>query len=153
MRDRQDLRPKVAPVGFGVSMVTPPTAGLNRQMYQSVGGPWNWSDRLRWSDEDWHRYVHREVVETWVGRLHGDTAGFFELEVQDHGNVEIVYFGLLPDFIGQGLGGPLLTAAVQRAWQMPETGRVWVHTCSKDHKHALDNYRKRGFEVFKTERV
>ena len=134
-------------------MTTPPTVELNRQMYQSVGGPWEWTDRLQWSDDDWHQYVHREVLETFVGRLHGQTVGFFELEIQDDGNVEIAYFGLLPEFIGQGLGGPLLTASLERAWQMPETRRVWVHTCTKDHEHAIDNYRKRGFEVFKTERI
>jgi GNAT superfamily N-acetyltransferase len=153
MCDRKALRPKVPPSGFDVSMITPPTVELNRQMYQSVGEPWEWTDRLQWSDDKWHRYVHRTVLETWVGRLQGQTVGFFELEIQDDGNVEIAYFGLLPEFIGQGLGGPLLTAAVERAWQMPETRRVWVHTCTKDHEHAIDNYRQRGFEVFKTERV
>ena len=83
--------------------------------------------------------------------MDGETVGFFELETQDAGNVEIAYFGLLPEFIGQGLGGPLLTATIERAWQLPNTRRVWVHTCTKDHKHAIDNYRNRGFEVFKTE--
>ena len=134
-------------------MITPPSVELNRQMYQSVGRPWEWTDRLQWSDDDWRRYVHRTVLETWVGRLQGQTVGFFELEIQDDGNVEIAYFGLLPEFIGRGLGGSLLTASIKRAWQMPETRRVWVHTCTKDHEHAIDNYRRRGFEVFKTERV
>jgi GNAT superfamily N-acetyltransferase len=152
MCDRRDLCPKVAPLGFEVSMITPPAVELNRQMYQAVGGSWEWTDRLQWSDDGWHRYVCRDVLETWIGRLRGQTVGYFELEVQDDGDVEIAYFGLLLEFIGQGLGGPLLTAAVERAWQIPETRRLWVHTCTKDHKHALDNYRKRGFEVFKMER-
>jgi len=134
-------------------MIAPPTVELNRRMYRSVGGPWQWTDRLQWSDEDWRGYVHRPALETWVGRLEGQTVGYFELEAQDDGNVEIAYFGLMPECIGLGLGGPLLTAAVERAWQMGETRRVWVHTCTKDHKHAVDNYRKRGFEVFKTQRV
>ncbi len=74
-----------------------------------------------------------------------------ELEAQAGGSVEIVYFGLLPEFIGQGLGGALLSAAVGRAWEVRDTKRVWVHTCSQDHENALSNYLARGFELFRTE--
>ena len=151
MCDRKALRPKVAPSGFDVSMITPPRTELNRQLYRSVGRQWQWTDRLEWSEDDWHRYVDRAILETWIGRLRGETVGYFELETQDDGNVEIVNFGLLPAFIGRGLGGPLLTAAIERAGRMPQTRRLWVHTCTKDHEHALDNYCKRGFKVFKTE--
>ena len=66
------------------------------------------------------------------------------------GNIEIKYFGLLSEFIGQGLGGPLLTAAIERAWAIPMTRRLWVHTCTSDHERALDNYLQRGFKLFKT---
>jgi GNAT superfamily N-acetyltransferase len=77
--------------------------------------------------------------------------GYFELESQAGGNVEISYFGLLPESIGKGLGGALLSAAVEGAWKLPDTRRVWVHTCTHDHEHALANYLKRGFRIFKTE--
>ena len=79
-------------------------------------------------------------------------AGFFELEMQDGGSVEIVYFGLLSRFVGRGLGGAMLTAAVQRAWDMGAS-RVWLHTSSLDHPHALPNYRARGFHVYKREYI
>ena len=131
-------------------MNTPPNANLNRDFYQAVGKLWEWTDRLRWSENDWRRYVHRATLETWVGRFHGQTAGYFELEVQEMGNIEIKYFGLLSEFIGQGLGGPLLTAAIERAWAIPMTRRLWVHTCTSDHERALDNYLQRGFKLFKT---
>ena len=88
---------------------------------------------------------------TYVAHFDGQEVGYFELESQKGGDVEIVYFGLLPDFIGRGLGGALLSAAVERAWEITDTRRVWVHTCTEDHKHALDNYRQRGFILFKTE--
>ena len=153
MCDPRALRAKPAPSGFEVTIVTPPAAELNRHMYRTVGKPWQWTDRLPWTGEEWNRYVNRPELETCIGRFQGETAGYFELETQDEGNVEIAYFGLLPEFIGRGLGGPLLTAAAERAWQMPQTRRVWVHTCSKDHENALDTYRERGFTVFKTERV
>ena len=31
--------------------------------------------------------------------------------------------------------------------------RVWLHTCSLDHKHALKNYLSRGMKIFKSEIV
>lgn len=77
----------------------------------------------------------------------GTPAGYFELETQTDGNIEIAYFGLLPSFIGHGLGGALLTAAVERAWALGAR-RVWVHTCSLDHPRALPGYQARGFRVF-----
>jgi GNAT superfamily N-acetyltransferase len=76
--------------------------------------------------------------------------GYFELEQQTQGNVEVAYFGLLPQFVGKGLGGQLLTAAVSRAWELGAR-RVWVHTCDLDHPRALENYQARGFRVFKVE--
>jgi len=82
-----------------------------------------------------------------VAYVSGTPAGYFELEMQAGGNVEIVYFGLLPQFIGRGLGGALLTATVERAWALG-AHRVWVHTCSLDHPNALPGYQARGFRVF-----
>ena len=80
----------------------------------------------------------------------GTPAGYFELEQQDHGaTVEIAQLGLLPQFIGQRLGGHLLTLAVQRAWALGPR-RVWVHTFSLDGAYALANYKARGFHLFDT---
>ena len=153
MLDRDAFCPKAVPSGFDVAMVSPPEPELNRGFYCAVGSAWNWTDRLKWSDEDWDRYVLRDTLRTWIGRIGGESVGYFELESQGGGNVEIAYFGLLPEFIGRGLGGPLLSEAIENAWRLPDTRRVWVHTCTADHEHALDNYLKRGFEVFKREQV
>ncbi len=153
MLDPQELRPKESPRGFAVSLVDPPDKECNRSYYEAVGKQWQWTDRLTWSDDAWTRYVYRESLKTWIGRLDGEPAGYFELESQADSNVELAYFGLLPDFIGRGLGGALLTAAVRRAWSISGTRRVWVHTCTKDHPYALDNYRKRGFKVYKAEQA
>ena len=79
--------------------------------------------------------------------LRGTPAGYFELDDQD-GDVEIAYFGLLPQFLGKGLGGGFLTAAVEKAWEMG-AARVWVHTCSLDHPNALKNYQARGFQIYR----
>jgi ribosomal protein S18 acetylase RimI-like enzyme len=153
MLDPSELRPKAGPAGFGVERVSPADGGVNRRYYERVGGAWNWTDRLVWSDEDWRRYAQRDELETWIGRVDGEAVGYFELERQAAGDVELAYFGLLPAFIGRGLGGALLTAAAERAWSLPGSRRVWLHTCTDDHANALENYRKRGFAVYETRQV
>lgn len=151
MRDRQAFVPKQRSTDFELALVEPADPSLNQQLYRDVGSAWQWTDRLSWDGPKWSEYVTRNSLSTWIGYWKGKRAGYFELESQNQGDVEIVYFGLLPEFIGMGLGGILLTAAVQYAWREPNTTRVWLHTCSNDHKHALANYLKRGFQLFKTE--
>ncbi|HYG64293.1 MAG TPA: GNAT family N-acetyltransferase [Thermoanaerobaculia bacterium] len=147
-----DLRPSGAEVpGLEIRQARIPSPELNRFLYTAVGGDWFWIDRLCWTYEDWLRYLDRPEVETWVAYLEGTPAGYCELERQPGAagdDVEILYFGLLPRFIGRGLGGRLLTRAVERAWEMGAS-RVWVHTCSLDGPAALPAYRARGFRVFK----
>lgn len=129
-----------------------PSPELSRFLYTAVGGDWHWRDRLPWTWSQWMAWLGRPEVETWVAYEAGTPAGYFELEVQDGGSVEIVYFGLLPAVAGRGLGGYLLTQAVQRAYTMrPGVNRVWVHTCTLDHPGARGNYLKRGFVIFKEE--
>jgi GNAT superfamily N-acetyltransferase len=127
-----------------------PCPELNRFLYTAVGGDWYWIDRLGWSYTEWLAYLDRPELETWVATVVGTPVGYYELERQPERDVEIAYFGLLPQFIGQGLGGYLLTCAVRRAWEM-RAGRVWVHTCTLDGPAALANYQARGFQVFKEE--
>ena len=94
-------------------------------------------------------YAHRDGLETWVAYVGGTPAGYFEIEKNAPGDVHIWNFGLLPQFIGQGLGGHLLTSAVERAWAWGAT-KVWLRTCSHDHPHALKNYLARGFHIVQT---
>jgi GNAT superfamily N-acetyltransferase len=127
-----------------------PCPELNRFFYGTVGADWWWHERLPWDRDRWLGWVDRPELETWIGYLAGTPAGYFELEAQPGGQVELVYFGLLPTFIGLGLGAELLDAAVQRAWEVAEQ-RVWVHTCTLDHPRALPNYQARGFRVYDVE--
>jgi len=131
--------------------VDPPDPEINRSYYRAVGSAWHWTDRLSWSPQDWQSYVNSSALKTFVGKLDSVEVGYFELEAQNSGNVEIVYFGLLPEYIGKGLGGPFLSAAIERAWKFQSVARVWVHTCTQDHERALKNYQARGFRIFKTE--
>lgn len=151
MCDFDSFIPKEGTSLLETSLVDPPDPDLNRRYYSDVGAAWNWTDRLKWSASDWKVYVNRDELRTYVSSLNGEAVGYFELETQDHGNTELVYFGLLPDFIGRGLGAEMLTEAIRRAWEAPGTCRVWVHTCTDDHQHALENYRRRGFRLYRTE--
>lgn len=148
MLQPDQLRP-VAPPGPEVSVLRAeiPSPELSRFLYTAVGGDWLWIDRLGWDAAQWLRYLDRPEVETWVLYVSGTPAGYVELEAQAEGNVELAYFGLLPRFIGRGLGGYLLTCGVRRAWSLGAR-RVWVHTCSLDAPHALGNYLARGFRIY-----
>lgn len=128
-----------------------PSPTLSRFLYTAVGGDWTWTDRLSWSYARWQRYLDRPQLQTWVLYVRGTPAGYIELEAQDGGDVEIAYFGLMREFIGQGFGGHLLSVGIDKAWALPGTRRVWVHTCTLDGAQALANYQARGMRVYKTE--
>ncbi len=124
---------------------------FNRFLYQFIGEAWAWKNKLSWSGEQWKAYVENDNLRTWVAHYKGSPAGYYELQQQDHSNVEIVYFGLALKFIGQGFGGYLLSHAIKAAWKWGNTKRVWVHTCTLDHPNALHNYTARGMEIYRVE--
>ena len=123
---------------------------FNRFLYQFVGAPWAWTDKLSWTDDQWRAYAEDDDLRTWVAYYRGSPAGFYELQRQDRGDVEIAYFGLATRFIGQGFGAYLLSQAIESAWAWKGTKRVWVHTCTLDHPSALLNYKSRGMEIYDT---
>ncbi len=128
-----------------------PSPALSRFLYSAVGGDWYWRDRLSWSYARWMDYLAQPTVQTWVLYVQGTPAGYIELQAQQDGrDVEIVYFGLMREFIGRRLGGWLLSEGIARAWAMGPQ-RVWVHTCTLDGPHALANYQSRGLQIYKTE--
>jgi ribosomal protein S18 acetylase RimI-like enzyme len=136
-----------APARYELQRVEIACPVLNRFLYASVGADWIWYERLIWSYQQWREYLERSDVGTWIAYVEGTPAGYFELEKQAGGRVEIAYFGLLPQFIGQGIGSALLRDAVLTAREFGGE-RVWLHTCSLDHPSALANYQARGFTIF-----
>jgi hypothetical protein len=122
----------------------------NRFLYEFVGRHWAWFDKNVWTPEQWRAYAEADDLRTWVGHLRGSPAGYVELQRQPDASVEISYFGLALPFIGQRLGGYLLTCAIENAWRW-DAKRVWVHTCSLDHPNAMNNYQARGMVLYKTE--
>ena len=123
---------------------------LNRFLYTAVGGNWFWTQRLPWTHREWLTYLCQPEIQTWIGWLQGTPAGYFELDHRPGTGVEIAYFGLLPQFVGRGLGGALLSGAIDQGWRHAPR-RVWLHTCTLDHPRALANYQARGFQLYKIE--
>lgn len=156
MRAVSQLRPAPAPrVPYRIERVEHPSAAFARYLYTAVGGGHHWTDRLPWSKTRWEAHLRREQVELYTLQSAGAPIGYVELEQQGAGDVQLTYFGLLPEHVGQGWGGFWLTRAVQLGWQLGDAARVWVHTCSLDAPAALANYQARGFELYrqKTEPV
>ena len=129
---------------------------LLRSTYARIGAPHGWVTRPAWSDGQWEEWLSRPGVQPWLARVGGEVAGMVELELQPGGDVGIVVFGLVPEFVGKGFGGHLLTLGTRLAWEAEHsdgtpTRRVWLVTSSRDHPHAKPNYERRGFRTFRTE--
>ncbi|MDX1689487.1 MAG: GNAT family N-acetyltransferase [Acidimicrobiia bacterium] len=128
------------------------TAGFYRYLYRAVGASWRWWERAVLDDEELLDIVTDPLVEIAVLYVGGIPAGYFELDRRVEGEVEIAYLGLVPEFIGRGLGTWLVALAVDAAWSH-EPERVWVHTCDWDHPRALLTYQRAGFRPYDTKRV
>jgi len=154
MRSPEQLRPKRTDARFQVREETEPNWVFNRDLYFRVGEQWHWIDKRPWTDEQWREYAAAPELRTFAACYDDALAGYYELRYDMEGGVEIAYFGLLPEFIGRGLGGALLTSAIEQAWSRRggiAPKRVWVHTCNRDHPQALANYQARGMVVYKVE--
>ena len=151
--DRPDALKAGAPLPRGARVVRrdPCPIADYRRLYHAVGGPWHWRDRLAWDDDTLRAHLASPDIAIWELLVGNESAGYFELRRSGDDEIELAYFGLRPDFIGRGLGGSLLTSAVEEAWKLGAR-RVWLHTGTLDAPHALPNYRARGFRDFRTER-
>jgi len=106
-----------------------------------------------WNDKQWIDFTTNENVKTYILKKNNDLVGYFELIFHNQKKeTEIAYFGLLKEFHNKKLGSYLLSIAIKKSFQ-DKSERVWVHTCSLDHKNALNNYLSRGMKIFKRETV
>ena len=141
------------PEKSSVNLVKPVDFQLNKFFYKNVGKKHQWIDRLTWTDKQWINYVCDQKVKTYILKYGKNLAGYFELIThQDKNEVEIAYLGLLEEYLNKKLGSYLLTSAIKYSF-LEKPKRVWVHTCSLDHKNALNNYISRGMKIFKTETI
>ena len=157
MRAPDQLRAKrCADAGFQIREERERDWHFNRDLYFRVGEQWEWLDKRPWTDEQWKKYASAPELRTFAAYYNNTLAGYYELRRDTDDGVEIAYFGLLPEFIGQGLGGALLTSAIEEAWSRHRgiaPKRVWVHTCNRDHPQALANYQARGMVIYKVEQT
>ena len=150
LRDEDEFRPKK---GYRERMEVKEVendAYLNFILFAGVGLPWRWYSRLRWTMEEWDEYFSSGRVKTYLGFEGKKLAGYYELEFTEKFDAEIKFFGVFPHYMGRGLGGMLLSHAVESA-RKNNAERVWLHTCSNDSDAALGNYLARGFRVFREE--
>ena len=138
---------------YSLKLLDPVNFQLNKFFYKNVGKKHKWIDRLVWEESKWIEYVSNKNVKTYIFKKENDLAGFFELlEHTEKKEIEIAYFGLLEEYHNKKLGSYLLSMAIKKSFEK-KINRVWLHTCSLDHKNALNNYISRGMKIFKTETV
>ena len=150
----QDLKEGNSPSDdFSLNLLDPNNFQLNKFFYKNIGKKHKWVDRLIWNEQQWIDYVSSEKVKTYVFKNKDDLIGFFELIFHfEKKEVEIAYFGILEEYQNKKLGSFLLSEAIKKSFDK-NINRVWLHTCSLDHKNALNNYIARGMKIFKSEIV
>tara|TARA_Y100000816_G_scaffold284642_1_gene263213 strand:- start:843 stop:1346 length:504 start_codon:yes stop_codon:yes gene_type:complete len=138
---------------FIIELINPANFQLNKFFYKNVGNKHHWVDRLVWTDKQWTDYTNDKKVRTYILKKNKDLVGYYELILHlDKQETEIAYFGILEEYQNQNLGSFLLTSAITNSF-LYKPKRVWVHTCSLDHKNALSNYLSRGMKIFKKETI
>jgi len=146
--------------GLTIVQAVRPTASFYRYLYDTVGEPWLWGDRRKLAPDALRAVIHHPDVDIYVLYVHGVPAGYAELDARQKPEIELAYFGLIPEFVGQKLGPYLLSFAIHTAFRRrpvsagsPVGGpsRFWVHTCTLDHPAALALYRRAGFVSYKEE--
>ncbi|MBX6321178.1 MAG: GNAT family N-acetyltransferase [Rhodospirillaceae bacterium] len=133
------LRAEAMPVGF------------YRYLYDAVGGPWLWAERRLLDDDALRSIIADPAVEVFVPYVGGVPAGFFEIDRRHPSRADIAHLGLMPDFLGRGLGRHLIGFALDCAWDKgPQL--VTARTRSLDHPRALAALQRAGFVAVRQER-
>ena len=136
---------------YSVELADPKDFQLNKFFYKNIGKNCQWIDRLIWTDLNWIDHISNDQLSTYILKNENEIAGYFELLFNKQSKeAEIAYFGILEEYYGKKLGGYLLSEAIKISFNL-RCERVWVHTCTLDHKNALKNYLARGMKNFKSE--
>ena len=138
---------------YSINLLDPINFQLSKFLYKNIGKKHRWVDRLVWIESKWIDHVSDKKIKTYIFKHKDDLAGFFELIFHyEKREVEIAYFGLLEEYRNKKLGSYLLHEAIKKSF-VNNINRVWAHTCTLDHKNALNNYIARGMKIFKTETI
>ena len=126
---------------------------LNKFFYKQIGKDHFWRDRLVWTDKQWLKYSSNPLLDTWILKdVNSDLIGYYEIEKHENKEFELINMGVLSEYRSKGFGSLLLTHVLKKSLDN-KANKVWVHTCSLDHKFALGNYKSRGFKIFKKEQI
>jgi len=138
--------------GLTVLHARTPSVPYYRSLYNAVGQAYHWLSRRKLSDAELAETLSDPAIEVHVLHVDGSPAGFAELDRRQGEEIELIQFGLMAAFIGQGLGKWFLQWTIDKAWSY-KPQRLWLHTCSLDHVAALPTYEKAGFVRYKTEQI
>lgn len=148
---KRPTRPSFArPKGVALMRAGDPGVAFYRYLYDRVGADWLWYARRKLDDAALDAIVSDERVDLYVLYRSGAPAGFAELDRRRDGEIELAYFGLVPEAIGRGLGVWLLHEIIDIAWSH-EPERLWLNTCTHDHPRALPLYQRAGFVPYRQE--
>ena len=126
---------------------------INKFFYKQIGKEHFWRDRLIWTDKQWLKYSSNPLLETWILKNNkGELIGYYEIEKHENKEFELINMGILSEYRSKGFGSLLLKHVLKKSFDN-KADKVWVHTCSLDHKFALTNYLSRGFKIFKKEQI
>jgi GNAT superfamily N-acetyltransferase len=143
----ETFRPRAFPAAdLRLVRAAPADHARCRHLWREVGRG-HWTARIRWDARRWRAHLAAPGVTFWIVRRSARDVGFFELAARRR-SVKVEGVGLLPEWRGRHLGGGLVSAATERAFSSGAP-RVWLHTATDDHPHALPNYVARGYRVYR----
>ena len=143
----------IFPKNVKISLENKKDININKFFYRQIGREHFWRDRLLWSDKEWEKYIHNENLETGIMKINDELVGFYEQEFhKDKNEMELIQMGILKEYQGKKLGSFLLKYIIHEIFRR-NIERLWVHTCSLDHKYALNNYLSKGLKIFREEEI
>ena len=143
----------IFPKNTQIFLETKKDININKFFYRNIGKDHFWRDRLLWSDKEWEKYMNNKNLETGIMKINDDMVGFYEQEFhKDKNEIELIQMGILKEYQGKKFGSYLLKYIIQNNLSR-DIERLWVHTCSLDHKYALNNYISKGLKIFKEEEI
>ena len=152
-KDKKTNQSITLPKNVKIHVESEKDININKFFYRQIGKDHCWRDRLLWSDKEWEKYIKNKNLETGIIKFNNELIGFYEQEFHEVKNeIELIQMGILKEFQGKKLGSFLLQYIVQNTFSR-DIDRLWVHTCSLDHKYALNNYLSKGLKIFKEEEI
>jgi GNAT superfamily N-acetyltransferase len=152
-QDKKLIQQIILPKNTKIFLEKEKDININKYFYRQVGREHFWRDRLLWSDNEWKKYINNKNLATGIMTINNNLVGFYEQEFHEEKNeIELIQMGILKEYRGKKLGSCLLKYIIHKALSR-DVERLWVHTCSLDHKHALNNYLSKGLKIYKEEEI